>query len=99
MVMTLNGTFDNGTAPAVQANLEQIMQAHRKIVLDLGNTSYMSSAGLRVLLFAYRCAKAADASVALARPPADICEIMAATGFLELFTVFDAVEAGVEALA
>jgi anti-sigma B factor antagonist len=99
MVVTLDGTLDSGTAPTVRADLEKIIFAHRKILLDLGEMSYMSSAGLRMLLLAYRCARSAGADVALACPPEDLREIMAATGFLEFFTVFDAVEAAVEALA
>jgi anti-anti-sigma factor len=61
--------------------------------------SYISSTGLRVLLQAHRCAQAANASLALACPPEDVREIMAATGFLEFFTVFDALETAIEALA
>jgi anti-sigma B factor antagonist len=99
MVVTLKGTLDSPTMSTAKASLDQVMQRHRKILLDLSEMPYMSSAGLRVLLLAYRCAKAADASLALARPPEDLREIMAATGFLEFFTVFDAVETAVEALA
>jgi anti-sigma B factor antagonist len=99
MVVTLDGSLDSATAPTVRADLEQIILAHRKILLDLGEISYMSSAGLRMLLLVYRWARSAGASVALACPPEDLREIMAATGFLEFFTVFDAVDTAVEALA
>jgi anti-sigma B factor antagonist len=99
MVVTLDGTLDRVTALTVKADLEQIILAHPKILLDLGQMSSMSSAGLRALLLAYRCARSAGVSVALASPPEDLREIMAATGFLEFFAVFDAVETAVEALA
>jgi anti-sigma B factor antagonist len=99
MVVTLDGALDSGTAPTVRADLERIIRGHRKILLDLGGMSYLSSAGLRMLLLAYRAARSAGASVALACPPDDLREVMAATGFLELFTVFDAVDIAVEALA
>jgi anti-sigma B factor antagonist len=98
-VVTLDGTLDSSTAQAVQADLDQILPDDGKILLDLGKISYMSSAGLRVLLVAYRRAQATGARIALARLPADIREVMTATGFLDFFGVSDTVEEGVEALA
>jgi anti-anti-sigma factor len=65
----------------------------------MSKMSYMSSAGLRVLLLVQRRAQATGARVALARLPEDVREVMAATGFLEFFAVCDTVEEGAEALA
>ncbi len=98
-VITLDGSFDSGTAQAVQADLDKLVQGDGKFLLDLGKMSYMSSAGLRVLLLAYRRAQATGASIALARLPEDVREIMTATGFLTFFEVSDTVQQAVEAMA
>jgi anti-sigma B factor antagonist len=98
-VITLDGSLDSGTAPTVQADLERLVPEGGMTVLDLSKMSYMSSAGLRVLLLVQRRAQAAGARVALARLSPDVREVMAATGFLDFFAVSDTVEQGVEALA
>jgi anti-sigma B factor antagonist len=98
VVVTLRDTAGGPTLSAAKASLDRVMRGHRKVLLDLSELSYVSSTGLRVLLLAHRCARAADASLALACPPEDVREVMAATGFLEFFTVFDALDTAVEAL-
>jgi anti-anti-sigma factor len=98
-VITMEGSLDSGTAPSVQADLERLVPEGGLTVLDMSKMSYMSSAGLRVLLLVQRRAQATGARVALARLPEDVREVMAATGFLEFFAVCDTVEEGAEALA
>jgi anti-anti-sigma factor len=95
-VITLDGSLDSGTAAAARADLEQLMPEQGSIVLDMSKMSYLSSAGLRVLLLLQRRAQATGARVALARLPDDVREVMAATGFLEFFAVRDTVEVAPE---
>jgi anti-sigma B factor antagonist len=98
-VITLDGSLDSGTASSVEADLERMVPEGGMTVLDLSKMSYMSSAGLRVLLLVQRRAQASGARVALAGLPEDVREVMAATGFLDFFAVCDTVEQGAEALA
>jgi anti-sigma B factor antagonist len=95
-VIALDGSLDSGTAPRVQEDLEELVPDDGLVLLDLSKMSYMSSAGLRVLLLVYRQAQRSGAHVALAAVPADVHEVLAATGFLDFFTVADSVEAAVE---
>ncbi len=97
-VIILDGELNSGTAQTVQKDLDRLVPDDLRVLMDLGKMSYMSSAGLRVLLLAYRRAKATGARIALARLPADVREVMTATGFLEFFSVWDTVEEGVEAM-
>ena len=57
-VITLDGSLDSGTASSVQTDLEQLIPQAGTTVLDLGRMTYMSSAGLRVLLLIHRRAQA-----------------------------------------
>jgi anti-anti-sigma factor len=98
-VIALDGRLDSGTAPRVQEDLEELVPEQSSVLLDLSRMSYMSSAGLRVLLLLYRQAQQTGARLALASVPQDIYAVMAATGFLGFFTVTESVEDGVEALA
>lgn len=99
LVVSLDGELDSRTSAQARRELAELVPQADKIVLDLARTSYMSSAGLRVMLLVYRQAQAAGARLVLVGLPADVHEVMSATGFLDFFTVSDTVVAGVEVLA
>lgn len=86
-VIVMDGSLDSGTAPGVRADLDRLMPEHGTVVLDMGKMTYMSSAGLRILLLAYRKAQRTGARIRLARLPEEVREVMSATGFLEFFSV------------
>lgn len=98
-VISIDGSLDSSTAPGVHDDLELLLPDKGTTVFDLNKMSYMSSAGLRVLLLAYRRASRSGARVVLARVPPEVREIMSTTGFLDFFAVTDSVEESVEALA
>jgi anti-anti-sigma factor len=50
-VVTLNGELDGRTYPVLENKLDQLLEEHPAlIVLDMAELSYMSSAGIRVVL-------------------------------------------------
>jgi anti-sigma B factor antagonist len=97
-VVALDGELDSVTASQVHTDLGDLVPDGGKVLLDLSRMSYLSSAGLRVLLLVYRQARAKGVRLALADVPAEVHAVMSATGFLEAFYVADSVEDGVEAL-
>ncbi|MBB5954349.1 anti-anti-sigma factor [Saccharothrix tamanrassetensis] len=98
-VIALNGELDSHTAPEVQRSLDDLVPGDGTVVLDLSRMSYMSSAGLRVLLLVYRQARQDKVGLVLSCVPEDVLAMMSATGFLSFFTVTDTVDEGLEALA
>lgn len=51
--LTLIGELDGGTAPLFKEKIEEVAQAKiEKLVLIMDQLEYMSSAGLRILVFA-----------------------------------------------
>jgi anti-sigma B factor antagonist len=98
-VIALSGELDSRTAPEVQRSLADLLPADGTALLDLSGTSYMSSAGLRVLLLVHRRAKERNVEVVLSCVPPEVHAVMSATGFLAFFTVTDSVDEGLEALA
>lgn len=91
-VIALDGDLDSSTAPRTQGGLEELLPDSGTAVLDLSAMSYMSSAGLRVLLLAHRQAKRTGIALVLAGLPGPVRETMSATGFLEFFVVVDSVD-------
>lgn len=54
LVIALEGRLDTTTAPQLEAELKNSLDGVTELVFDLGALEYISSAGLRVLLSAYK---------------------------------------------
>jgi anti-sigma B factor antagonist len=92
------GDIDGKTAPEVREQVSAQIQSGAKIILDMSQVGYMSSAGLRMLLATYRQVKSSDGHVVLVGVSEEIQDTMSMTGFLRFFTICETVEAGLEAL-
>ena len=97
-VVGLDGEIDASTAAAVQQQILVLAQPEARLLLDMTNVPYMSSAGLRVLLSAYRQVSAKQGKIVLVGLAEEIRDTMDTTGFLRFFTVRDDLAAGLEAL-
>lgn len=97
-VVRINGEIDGKTAAEIQGKIIELVQPQGKLLIDMSNVSYMSSAGLRVLLSTHRQVTSNSARLALSGLSADVNETMAATGFLPSFTVFETVDEGLAGL-
>jgi anti-sigma B factor antagonist len=96
-LLSVQGKVDSYTAPELTKAFEKINQdGQYKIVLDMGNLEYMSSAGFRALLIGQRnCKRYNRGEVVLAAPPKKIMDALELTGFTPLFRVFDDVTTAV----
>ena len=54
LVYSVEGTIDTTTSPELQKDLDASMGDVHSIVFDFTNVTYISSAGLRVLLHAHK---------------------------------------------
>ncbi len=97
-VVELIGDIDTKTAPTITEPVLVLVQPGSKLIIDMNQVDYMSSAGLRMLLSLYRNATAKEAKLALVGLSEDLKDTMSVTGFLDFFTTFDTVEAGIDAL-
>jgi len=97
-VLALEGELDSTTSADARERISELVPSDGAVLLDLGRMTYMSSAGLRVLLLVYRQVRESGMPLALARLNPDVAEVMTETGFIDFFTVEDSVDDGVEAL-
>lgn len=97
-VVEIAGDIDGKTAPQVREQISALVQPEVKIILDMTQVDYMSSAGLRVLLATYRQVKSSDGRIVLVGLVEEIKDTMSMTGFLRFFTAHETVEAGLAAL-
>lgn len=91
-VIGLKGSIDGKTAPELQAEIVPVVGQVDKVILDLAEVDYMSSAGLRMLLTLYRQFLARKGRIALVAVAPDIKDVMSYTGFISFFTLADGVE-------
>ncbi len=92
------GDIDSGTVPVAQQQILALVQPQCRILLDMSKVGFMSSAGLRMLLFVYRQVSSAGGHVVVVGLSDDIKDTMALTGFLDFFKLYDTPEAGLAAL-
>ena len=94
-VVKISGRVDSATAPELEKALQDLLAAERsQIVLDLQNTDYMSSAGLRVLVAMHKATKKGGGGLCLAQPSARVKEVLDLAGLTPVFDVrADVVEA------
>jgi anti-sigma B factor antagonist len=97
-VIEINGDIDGKTASTVQDFILEQIQPGVKMLLDMGNVPYMSSAGLRMLLVTYRQIKSSDGRILLTGLSEEIKDTMSMTGFLRFFEVYKTVEDGLAVL-
>lgn len=90
-LLKVKGRVDSATAPKFAQALEDANTNGRyKIVVDMSELEYMSSAGFRALLAAQRnCKRYNRGEVVLAGVPDRIRESLELAGFTELFKIFD----------
>ena len=96
-IIVIVGEIDGKTAPQAQAELQPVVQQYHPVVLDMSSVTYLSSAGLRMLLLVYRQAAAKEGKVVLVGLSEEIMDTMSMTGFLNFFQLADSVEAALEA--
>ncbi len=96
-LLAIKGKVDSYTATELSDAIEKINNDGRfKIVIDMAELEYMSSAGFRALLVGQRnCKRYNRGEIVLARVPKKIMEALELTGFTPLFKIFDDVTAAV----
>jgi anti-sigma B factor antagonist len=97
-ILEVTGEIDGSSAPQLQEHIVALAQPGSKLLLDLSGVSFMSSAGLRVLLLLYRQISGGGGQVVLVGLSDALKDTMAATGFLKYFKTTDDIGAGLEAL-
>jgi anti-sigma B factor antagonist len=95
-IVKVTGRVDSATAPDLETALQGMLDAERnQIVLDLHETDYMSSAGLRVLVALHKTSKKNGGGLCLAQPSARVSEVLELAGLTPVFTVYPDVVAAV----
>lgn len=85
-VATVSGRIDSASAQDAQEQLSGAVTPGGKLVLDMTACDYLSSAGLRVLLWIAKAVARDGGAAVVAGLADDIRDVMEMTGFGSLFT-------------
>jgi anti-sigma B factor antagonist len=90
-VVKVNGRIDSASAPQLQEEFNKILDANSyHIVLNMVDVSFISSAGLRVLITTQKnCKKFNRGELVLTKVPENIKAALDLAGFTALFQIFD----------
>ncbi len=78
----ISGILDTNTSPAAESFIQNLLdQGNNRLIINLKNTDYLSSSGLRVLLATAKKLWAAGGKLKIACPNKVVKEILDTSGF------------------
>ena len=86
LTVSLEGRLDSNTAPQLETELKQSLDGITELRLDFSELSYLSSAGLRVILAAQKQMNR-QGSMVVANVNETIMEVFTITGFTDILTI------------
>ena len=87
ITLAIRGRLDTTTAPELEEEINELGDSFQELVLDCGELSYISSAGLRVLLSAQKAANANGSRMTLTHVNEEIMEVFDMTGFSNFLSI------------
>lgn len=87
LTVALVGRLDTATSPELEEYLKAQLEGMQSLVIDLADVQYVSSAGLRVILFAHKEMAKAGGSLVVRHPNEYIADVFEATGFTDFLTI------------
>lgn len=87
LVLRLSGRLETATAPELQKVVDKELGSIVELVMDMANLDYISSAGLRVLLTAFKKMKEKGGSMVVQHVNESVREVFEITGFNEILNV------------
>jgi anti-anti-sigma factor len=87
--VTISGRLDTNTAPLLDAQLlPMLTREHPRVLLDLAEVTYISSAGLRSILRLIKHTAAHGSRLGVCAVPPHIMEVIEISGFPTLLDIY-----------
>lgn len=94
-VVTISGRVDSVTAAAMDAELANIQRSTNRMVFDLKEMTYLSSAGVRAIVRVLHRAQKAGGGIKLARVPEHVVQVLQTVGMMEMLQAYPSVDEAV----
>ncbi len=86
LTLSLEGRLDTMTSPELEKELNASLDSAQSLILDFSKLDYISSAGLRVLLYAHK-AMSGKGGMKVTNVNEIVQEVFEVTGFADVLTV------------
>ncbi len=90
LTVSIEGSLDINTAPELKKELKGELEDVNKVVFDLKNTDYTSSAGLRVFLEAFQILEKKGGTIAMINVNKVFYDILRLSGFTDFLDIQEA---------
>ena len=90
LIADISGILDTATSTEAQEIIHGYLnEGHKKLIINLNNTDYMSSSGLRILLATAKKLWAVDGKLKICQPNKVVKDILDTSGFSVIMDVVD----------
>lgn len=97
-VLNLKGHLDGNTSPKVQEEVMPLIQQGSKVIINMSECDYVSSAGLRLLLVIAKTLKSKGGKGVIAGLLPEVKDVMEMTGFDRMYENYSNIDDAVNAL-
>ncbi|MEW6083193.1 MAG: STAS domain-containing protein [Chloroflexota bacterium] len=94
-VVVVSGRVDSVTAVALDEEFGKVARDNKRIVLDLNDVAYLSSAGVRAILKVSQTAQRSGGGVSLVRIPTSVAQVLENVGVTTAMRSFASVDEAV----
>ena len=84
VILEITGRLDTTTAPNLDTVINELSEDTKELVLDMGGLEYISSAGIRVILSAYKKMTSNQGTMRVTKANEMVRDVFEMTGLLEL---------------
>ena len=84
VTLEITGRLDTTTAPNLESVINELSEDTNEIVFDMSGLEYISSAGIRVLLGAYKKMNSIGGKIRIEKVNDMVYEVFEMTGLLEM---------------
>ena len=84
VILEITGRLDTTTAPNLDTVINELSEDTKELVLDMGGLEYISSAGIRVVLSAYKKMMSNKGIMRITKANEMVRDVFEMTGLLEL---------------
>ena len=84
VVLEITGRLDTTTAPNLDTVINELSEDTKELILDMGGLEYISSAGIRVVLSAYKKMMSNQGIMRIIKANDMVCDVFEMTGLLQM---------------
>ena len=86
-IVYVEGRLDTNTSEEFEKELRSLIKENAEILINLEKLEYISSAGLRVLLYAHKTLTEGSGNLIIEKPNTQVKEVFDVTGFTQILNI------------